>query len=109
MSEKDAMYTYPSMTKTLGDFKLHVEEGGFTNCEIIVLLGENGTGKSTLVTLLAGKQKPDEKSTEIPELSISVKPQSISPKFEGTVQELLSEKLGDVSFLSLYYNILDFP
>jgi len=84
------------MTKTLGEFKLRVEGGGFTNCEIIVLLGENGTGKSTLVTLLAGKLKPDESDMEIPELSISVKPQTVSPKFDGTVQELLSERLGEV-------------
>lgn len=91
------------MSKTLGDFKLNVEGGGFTNCEIIVLLGENGTGKSTLVTLLAGKLKPDDKNTEIPELSISVKPQTVSPKFDGTVQELLSERLGDVSrFISFF-------
>jgi ABC-type nitrate/sulfonate/bicarbonate transport system ATPase subunit len=46
---------YPSMTKTLGDFKLHVEGGSFTNSEIVVMLGENGTGKSTLVQLLAGQ------------------------------------------------------
>ena len=101
-STKDHRYKYPTMTKTLGDFNLTVEGGSFTNCEIIVLLGENGTGKTTLVSLLAGRQKPDEADCEIPELSISVKPQSISPKFEGTVQELLSEKLGEVKLLILY-------
>lgn len=94
------------MTKTLGEFKLTIESGGFSNCEIIVLLGENGTGKTTLVNMLAGKLKPDESDTEIPELSISVKPQSISPKFEGTVQELLSEKLGDVNIYYIHYIIL---
>jgi len=108
MSEKNNYYKYPTMTKTLGEFKLTVEGGGFSNCEIIVLLGENGTGKSTLVTMLAGKQKPDDLSAEVPELSISVKPQSISPKFEGTVQELLSEKLGEVSFLCILNNDLLF-
>lgn len=97
MSEKNTRYKYPAMTKTLGDFKLSVEAGGFSNCEIVVLLGENGTGKSTLVTMLAGKQKPDHQDEEIPELTISVKPQTISPKFDGTVQELLSQKLGEVS------------
>jgi ATP-binding cassette, sub-family E, member 1 len=85
------------MSKQLGEFKLSIEGGSFTNSEIIVLLGENGTGKSTLVSMLAGKLKPDESDCDIPELSISVKPQSISPKFEGTVKELLSEKLGEVS------------
>ena len=90
-------YRYPKMVKTLGEFQLTVEEGTFNSSEIVVLLGENGTGKSTLVTLLAGRQKPDTSDFDIPELSISVKPQAISPKFDGTVKELLSEKLGEVS------------
>ncbi len=42
-------YKYPSMTKTQSrddsTFILHVDEGEFTDSEIIVLLGENGTGK----------------------------------------------------------------
>lgn len=55
------------MTKSLGSFKLNVEEGSFNNCEIIVLLGENGTGKTTLVRLLSGDKKcmPDELSFEV--------------------------------------------
>jgi len=55
------------MSKTLGSFKLNVEEGSFTNCEIIVLLGENGTGKTTLVRLLAGDKKcePEEKEFDV--------------------------------------------
>ena len=39
-------YEYPNMSKTLGDFKLNVNSGSFTDAEIIVLLGENGTGSS---------------------------------------------------------------
>jgi ATP-binding cassette, sub-family E, member 1 len=34
------MYHYPPMTKTLGNFKLAVEKGSFTDSEIIVMLGE---------------------------------------------------------------------
>lgn len=36
---------YPAMKKNLGTFDLSVDEGSFTESEIIVLLGENGTGK----------------------------------------------------------------
>ena len=98
LNEKNFTYKYPAMTKQIGDFKLTIEEGGFTNCEIVVLLGENGTGKTTFVNMIAGKIKPDTLDFEIPELSISVKPQTISPKFDGTVQELLSEKLGEIFY-----------
>lgn len=55
------------MTKTLGSFKLHIEEGSFTNNEIIVLLGENGCGKTTLIKMFNGDKamKPDEDDIEV--------------------------------------------
>lgn len=52
-------YEYPEMTKTLGNFSLKVETGQFTDSEILVLLGENGTGKTTFIKLLAGIMPPD--------------------------------------------------
>jgi ATP-binding cassette subfamily E protein 1 len=66
---------YPSMTKTQGGFKLHVEGGEFADSEIIVLLGENGMGKTTLVKLLGGKDEPDDARDKI-ELRVSLKPQT---------------------------------
>ena len=41
-----------------GGFKLEVERGEFSDSEIIVMLGENGTGKTTFIKMLAGIQKP---------------------------------------------------
>jgi len=52
-------YEYPEMTKTLGNFFLSVRTGQFTDSEILVLLGENGTGKTTFIKLLAGIMPPD--------------------------------------------------
>jgi len=37
-----------------GNFQLTVEQGSFTNSQIVVMLGENGTGKTTFVRMLAG-------------------------------------------------------
>ena len=88
-------YDYPSMKKTMGNFKLEVREGQFSDSEIIVLLGENGTGKTTFIRMLAGKLAPDEESGEIPSLNISYKPQKISPKSQGTTRQLLHEKIRD--------------
>jgi ATP-binding cassette subfamily E protein 1 len=39
------MYDYPTMSKNLGSFQLEITGGGFTDSEIIVMLGQNGTGK----------------------------------------------------------------
>jgi translation initiation factor RLI1 len=40
------------MTKTQGNFRLRVAEGEFTDSQIVVMLGENGTGKTTFIRLL---------------------------------------------------------
>lgn len=100
-----AQYEYPAMTKTLGGFKLNIEAGSFADSEIIVMLGENGTGKTTFVRMLAGVMKPDgeaaaegEDPTAIdlmPQFNVSMKPQKIAPKFPGTVRNLLHAKIRD--------------
>ena len=41
-----------------------MDPGEFTDSEIIVMLGENGTGKTTFIRMLAGMTPPDEGSTE---------------------------------------------
>lgn len=91
MVDKTRHYSYPSMTKTLGGFKLTVEAGSFTDSEIIVMLGENGTGKTTFVRLLAG-DTPDVE-TDKQTLAVSLKPQTISPKFPGSVRMLLIKQI----------------
>ncbi|VEU24195.1 DEKNAAC105366 [Brettanomyces naardenensis] len=102
MNEKTADFEYPAMTKTQGEFKLIVEQGDFSDSEIIVMFGENGTGKTTLCGLLAGKLEPDVGS-KAPKLNVSLKPQKISPKFKGTVRQLFLKKIR-ASFLSPQFN-----
>lgn len=48
-------FKYPDLTKKLGSFNLTVKAGSFKNSQITVLLGENGTGKTTFIKILAGK------------------------------------------------------
>jgi len=97
------LYSYPTMVKTLGSFELTVTAGEFSDSEIIVLLGQNGTGKTTLIRMLAGLMKPDDEEIEVPELNVSYKPQKISPKFPGTVRMLLHKKIRD-TFMHPQFN-----
>lgn len=95
---------YPKMKKTFKDrddkektcFELDIEKGDFKDSEIIVLLGENGTGKTTFIQMLANKLEPDGGENEkMEELKISFKPQTIQPKFRGSVRQLFEKKIKD--------------
>uniref|UniRef100_A0A7N5ZW80 ABC transporter domain-containing protein n=1 Tax=Anabas testudineus TaxID=64144 RepID=A0A7N5ZW80_ANATE len=89
-------YQYPDMEKTMGEFTLGIKGGEFTDSEIMVMLGENGTGKTTFIRMLAGGLKPDAGGeSQVPILNVSYKPQTISPKFKGSVRALLHEKIRD--------------
>jgi ATP-binding cassette, sub-family E, member 1 len=94
--DKTRVYKYPTMWKTIntqnGAFRLDIDPGQFTDSEIIVLLGENGTGKTTFIRMLAGLLKSDGPE-QVPALSVSYKPQKISPSFDGTVEDLLNTKI----------------
>lgn len=94
-------YRYPNMVKNFGDFKINIDAGSFNNNEIIVLLGENGIGKTTFIKLLAGKLNPDN-DIHVPELVVSYKPQIIHPKFDGTVRDLLFSKINDAMINSQF-------
>lgn len=85
-------YGYPSMTKTMGGFNLTIDAGEFTDSEILVMMGENGTGKTTFCKMLAGALQPDG-NKRIPPMNISMKPQKITPKFQGTVRQLFFKKI----------------
>ena len=96
--DKARGFEYPAMKKTLGDFHLSIESGSFTDSEIIVMMGENGTGKTTFCKILAGVEKPDD-NQRVPKLNISMKPQKITPKFTGTVRQLFFKRI-KASFLN---------
>ncbi|KAL0855232.1 hypothetical protein Bca101_060384 [Brassica carinata] len=91
-----ARYKYPNMSKKLGDFKLDVMEGEFTDSQIIVMLGENGTGKTTFIRMLAGAfPSEDGVESKMPEFNVSYKPQGNNSNRECTVRQLLHERIRD--------------
>eukprot|EP00418_Pyrodinium_bahamense_P070956 CAMPEP_0179090032 /NCGR_PEP_ID=MMETSP0796-20121207/41054_1 /TAXON_ID=73915 /ORGANISM="Pyrodinium bahamense, Strain pbaha01" /LENGTH=611 /DNA_ID=CAMNT_0020787597 /DNA_START=66 /DNA_END=1901 /DNA_ORIENTATION=+ len=96
-SERMHKTEYPDLSKKMGTFQLDVKAGNFAGSEIIVMLGQNGTGKTTFIRMLAGLLKPDgeDEDKELPELNVSYKPQTITAKFQGCVKDLLLGKIRD--------------
>ena len=114
---------YPDMAKSrvrkdesgeiVSKFTLHVKSGSFRDGECIVLLGENGVGKSTFMELLAGRteEQRGKESTigsvdavttvngvnpSLASFGVSYKMQSINARFrrfKGTVQDLLESEI----------------
>uniref|UniRef100_A0A0G4I4L1 ABC transporter domain-containing protein n=1 Tax=Chromera velia CCMP2878 TaxID=1169474 RepID=A0A0G4I4L1_9ALVE len=98
-------YGYPDMRKTLARFTLEVRGGEFSPSEIVVMLGENGCGKTTFIQMLAGRMTPDGEGKEgekLPKLSVSYKPQTL-PRFAGSVREVLMARIPN-KFLCPQFN-----
>jgi ATP-binding cassette subfamily E protein 1 len=55
-----------------------------------------------MIKMLAGLLKPDDTSITIPALNVSYKPQTIAPKFEGTVMDLFNIKLKETWTTSIF-------
>jgi len=98
----EMLLKWGEMKKSYEEFKLSVEPGEAKRGEVIGILGPNGIGKTTFVKLLAGIEKPNEKSPPQHMLTISYKPQYISAEYKGTVEDLL-RSIAKKDFASSWY------
>jgi len=83
--------TWTNIYKKLGSFTLQVSQGTIRIGEVLGLIGPNGIGKTTFVRIIVGELKPDKGEVHVEGLSLSYKPQYVSPKIfkEETVREVL--------------------
>ncbi|ELQ74788.1 RNAse L inhibitor, ABC superfamily [Trachipleistophora hominis] len=70
-------FVYEAMEQKYENFVLNVRPGLFKSGEIVVLLGENGMGKSTFLNLVKGV------------FSVSIKYQKINLKYDKSVKSLI--------------------
>ncbi|KAJ6255766.1 atp-binding transport protein-related [Anaeramoeba flamelloides] len=97
--------SYQNMQKKYQNYQLTVKEGIITKKDrIIVLLGKNGSGKTTFMKMLAGGISPEEE-VEISKFKCSYKPQNVVPRYKGTVKELFEQKISN-SFQDQDFNDL---
>jgi len=81
------------LEKKLGDFNLKTGDGQVHQSEVVGVVGPNGTGKSTMIKILAGEHEYDA-GWVTEDASISYKPQHIDIDMECDVQTWLDAEVG---------------
>ena len=84
---------WSALEKNLGDFVLKTGDGKVHQSEVVGVVGPNGTGKSTMVKILAGEHEYDA-GWVTADASISYKPQHIDVDIDCSVQLWLDSEIG---------------
>jgi ATP-binding cassette subfamily E protein 1 len=85
--------SWGGLEKKLGDFQLTSGDGAVHRSEVVGVVGSNGTGKSTMIKILAGEHEYDG-GWVTADATISYKPQHIDVDIDGSVQLWLDSELG---------------
>ncbi len=90
IEENLKLFEWKDFEKEFNNFKLSVEGGSIYQREIIGVIGENATGKTTFAKILAGELKPSKGKISF-KTKISYKPQYIKTESTETVMEHLQK------------------
>lgn len=85
--------SWPALTRSLGDFELAVEAGSIRRGEALGVMGANALGKTTMMRMLAGAERPDSGTVD-KRARISHKPQYVRAAEGVTVEGALSAASG---------------
>lgn len=88
-------FSYPKIEYSVGNFHLQIQAGQVNRPGIIVLMGENGTGKTTFANLLSQQQAEEH--------SISYKKQNLSNEVrkhpKKKVKDIIGQRVYDSTFV----------
>jgi ATP-binding cassette subfamily E protein 1 len=80
--------SYSDLIKTFPSFRLRIAAGKVRMGEIVGVVGANALGKTTLMRMLAGVDKPDSGTIDVG-ARISYKPQYLTQDYDGDVRSLM--------------------
>ncbi|VVC05141.1 Trehalose/maltose import ATP-binding protein MalK [uncultured archaeon] len=84
---------YPLLEKKYPNFSLSIEAGRVRKSEVLGIVGANALGKTTMMKMIAGVEKPDSGNIDT-KVKIAYKPQYLTNDYDVEVISLL-EKVND--------------
>jgi ATP-binding cassette subfamily E protein 1 len=89
-TEGETMIRYPALEKKYPNFSVTVEPGQIRKGEILGIIGANALGKTTMMKMIAGAEKPDSGSLD-KKIKIAYKPQYLLNDVDVDVVSLLNK------------------
>ncbi len=89
-TEGEVMIKYPILEKKYSNFSVSIEPGQIRKGEVLGIIGANALGKTTMMKIIAGAEKPDLGSLD-KKVKIAYKPQYLSGDTDVDVISLLNK------------------
>jgi len=91
--EGSEIVNYPRLEKNFDSFSVSIEPGRVRKGEVLGIMGANALGKTTMMKMIAGVQKPDVGSID-KKIKIAYKPQYLQNNIDVEVIALLEKASG---------------
>ena len=92
--EGSDIVTYPKLEKKYSSFSVTIEPGRVRKGEVLGIMGANALGKTTMMKMIAGVEKPDSGSID-KKIKIAYKPQYLQNDIDVEVVALLDKANGN--------------
>ncbi len=94
IQQGDIVVSYPKLEKKYSSFSVSIEPGEVRKGDLLGIMGANALGKTTLMKMIAGVEKPDLGSVD-QKVKISYKPQYLTNDIDVEVVTMLDKANGN--------------